>query len=366
MFNGSPSVCSIVQRAFQVACAAVLLATAIQTGFAAIPISTSAAYTQNFDGIGSASTAVLPADFRVDKATTLRTVGTFGAALTATDFVGGANLSTGAVNGIYNFGSGTTTTGADRAVGFVSSGSGAQSGNLYVQLVNNTGALLTGLQLSYSVEKYRMGINPAAFRIQLFYSLDGAKWLSAGDSFQTSFPADGGTLNSGFTPAPGTTVTVSNQNLSVAIPDGSNFYLAWNYSVASGSTTSNAQALAIDDISILGLSNTSSNPTATNPTATGAANPNTVQAGNSTLLTVTVTPGTNPVSTGLAVTADLSSIGGSAAQQFFDDGTHGDLTPGDNVFSLLAMLPISTSAGPKSLTLLIRDAQSRSGAASIS
>jgi hypothetical protein len=363
MFNGSPSVCPIVQRALQVACAAALLATAMQSGFAAIPISTSAAYTQNFDGIGSASTAVLPADFRVDKAATLRTVGTFGAALTATSFVGGANLSTGAANGIYNFGSGTTTTGSDRAVGFVSSASGTQSGNLYVQLVNNTGAPLTGLQLSYSVEKYRMGINPAAFRIQLFYSLDGATWISAGDLFQTSFPADGGTLNSGFTPAPGTTVTVSNQNLSVAIPDGSNFYLAWNYSVASGSTTSNAQALAIDDISILGLSNTS---TATNPTATGAANPNTVQAGNSTLLAVAVTPGANPVSTGLAVRADLSSIGGSPAQQFFDDGTHGDLTPGDNVFSLLATLPISTSAGPKSLTLSITDAQSRSAAATIS
>ena len=361
MFNGSPSVCSIVQRALRVACAAALLATAMQTGFAAIPISTSAAYTQNFDGIGSASTAVLPADFRVDKATNARTVGTFGAALTVTSFVGGANLSTGAINGIYNFGSGTTTTGSDRAVGFLSSGSGTESGNLYAQLINNTGAPLTGLQLSYTIEKYRMGINQAGFRIQLFYSFDGATWISAGDTFQTSFPADGGTLNSGFTPAPGTTVTVSNQNLSVAIPDGSNFYLAWNYSVASGTTTSSAQALAIDDISILGLSNTSSNPT-----ATGAANPNTVQAGNATLFTVTVTPGANPVSTGVAVTADLSSIRGSAAQQFFDDGTHGDLTPGDNVFSLLVTLPISTSAGPKSLTLSITDAQSRSAAASIS
>ena len=65
--------------------------------------------------------------------------------------------------------------------------------------------------------------------------------------------------------------------------------------------------------------------------ATGAANPSTVTSGGTTLLTVTVTPGTG--STGIAVTADLSGIGGSATQAFYDDGSNGDVTPGDNVFS---------------------------------
>lgn len=45
---------------------------------------------------------------------------------------------------------------------------------------------------------------------------------------------------------PGATVSVTNKTLSVAIPNGSNFYLAWNYPVSSGTTTTNAQALAID------------------------------------------------------------------------------------------------------------------------
>jgi len=71
----------------------------------------------------------------------------------------------------------------------------------------------------------------------------------------------------------------------------------------------------------------------TNPSGVGAANPNPVLAGNSTLLTVTVTPGTNPTSTALAVTADLTSIGGSATQTFLDDGNNGDVTGGDNIFS---------------------------------
>jgi len=96
-------------------------------------------------------------------------------------------------NGIYNFGSGTTTSGGtDRAIGFLSSGTGTKSGNLYGQFVNNTGAALTGLQISYDVEKYRSGTNSAGFSIQLYYSSDGTAWTSAGPNFLTSFAADAG------------------------------------------------------------------------------------------------------------------------------------------------------------------------------
>jgi hypothetical protein len=327
---------------------------------AAISLSISNTYTQNFDGIGTAATAPLPADFRVDALSTVRTVGTFSAALTATARMGGASLSTSAGNGIYNFGSGTTTTGADRAVGFLSSSGGTASGNLYAQLVNTTGGSLSGLQVSYGVEKYRNGTNAAGFRIQMFYSADGNTWTNAGSSFLTSFPADAN--NNGFATAPGAIVPVSSQTLSATIANGNSFYLAWNYSVASTSTTTNAQALAIDDISILGIPG----GTPTNPTGLGAASPGTVQAGNSTLLTIAVTPGANPASTGLAVTANLSAIGGSATQQFFDDGTHGDAVPGDNTFSFQAAVPAATSAGGKTIPSTIADAQARSGSTPIS
>lgn len=70
----------------------------------------------------------------------------------------------------------------------------------------------------------------------------------------------------------------------------------------------------------------------TNPTGIGAASPNPVAAGNVVLLTVTVTPGANPASEGLEVTGNLTAIGGSATQQFFDDGTNGDDTASDNIF----------------------------------
>lgn len=329
-------------------------------GLAALSLSTTTAVPQNFDGMTTSATAVLPADFKADKQAVVRTVGTYAGAVSATELAGGANLSTSAQNGIYNFGSGTNTTGADRAVGFLSSSNGTKSGNLYTQLVNNTGGNLTGLQISYDVEKYRNGSNPAGFSLQLYYSTDGTNWTSAGATFLTSFSANAD--NSGFSTAPGATVSISNQTLSATIPSGSNFYLAWNYSVTSGTTTSNAQALSIDNISILGLNAGGT----TNPSGIGAANPNTLTPGESTLLTVTVTPGTTPPSTGLTVNGNLSSIGGSTTQPFFDDGSNGDATPGDNIFSYQATVSGGTTGGAKTLPVTITDAQSRTGSAPIS
>ena len=165
------------------------LAGLIATGgaLAALSLSTSIPITEAFDGIGTTATATLPTDFRVDRLGTVRTVGSFAAALTATTQAGGANLSTTAANGVYNFGAGTTATGPDRAVGFLSSGTATQSGNLYVQLSNTTGSPLSGLQISYAVEKYRSGSNAAGFRIQLFQSFDGTSWTNAGSAFLTSF-----------------------------------------------------------------------------------------------------------------------------------------------------------------------------------
>lgn len=107
------------------------------------------------------------------------------------------------------------------------------------------------------------------------------------------------------------------------------------------------------------------NPPASNPSAVGAANPGTVMPGSNTLLTVTVTPGAMPTSTGLVVTANLTSIGGSATQAFFDDGTMGDATAGDLVFSFDALVPGSASAGTRSMTATVTDAQARMAGAAI-
>lgn len=94
-------------------------------------------------------------------------------------------------------------------------------------------------------------------------------------------------------------------------------------------------------------------PTA--PSGTGSANPATVAAGSSTQLTVTVTPGASPASTGITVTGDLSAIiPGNTAQPFVDAG--------NGAFNFTATVDPATTKGVKSLPITIADAQGRSSA----
>ncbi|MEP6946808.1 MAG: DNA/RNA non-specific endonuclease [Acidobacteriota bacterium] len=97
----------------------------------------------------------------------------------------------------------------------------------------------------------------------------------------------------------------------------------------------------------------------------GAASPSSVAPGGLTLLTVSVIPASAPASTGITVNADLTSIGGSATQQLFDDGTNGDETAGDNLFSYFATIPATTSGGIKSNAISIADAQARTASTTI-
>jgi Bacterial Ig-like domain/Lamin Tail Domain/Carboxypeptidase regulatory-like domain/Calx-beta domain len=99
--------------------------------------------------------------------------------------------------------------------------------------------------------------------------------------------------------------------------------------------------------------------------ASGSANPTSIEPGGSTLLAVAVSPDNSPPSTGITVTGDLTSIGGSATQQFYDDGTHGDLTIGDNVFSFFATSAANAATGAKSLPISVADAQAHTASANI-
>ena len=100
-------------------------------------------------------------------------------------------------------------------------------------------------------------------------------------------------------------------------------------------------------------------------TSAATAAPTSVAAGARVLFTVEVTPGTNPTSTGINVTADLSSIGGSASQALFDDGTNGDATSADNVFSFLADVRATVASGAHSITVSVSDSIARTGTTSV-
>src|SRR5436190_828704 len=93
--------------------------------------------------------------------------------------------------------------------------------------------------------------------------------------------------------------------------------------------------------------------------ASMSASPSTVSPGATTLLAVTVIPATTPPSTGITVVGDLTDIGGAASQPFYDDGTHGDITAGDNIFSFLATVTAETVPGMHVVTAVASDEQGR-------
>jgi hypothetical protein len=204
---------------------------------------------ENFDSIGTALNATLPTDWRIQNyilTSDVRKVNTYASAGNQTTQAG-STLSSSSSQGRWNYGATSPTS--DRAVGFLSSSSGTSSGNLYVTFSSGL-TTATGLKIEYDVEKYRTGTNAAGFRFQMFYSPDGTTWTSGGTDFLTSFAADATTA--GYPTAPGASVHV-NKLLNLPLVANEQLYLAWNYSVSTGSTITSAQGLGIDNVKITGV-----------------------------------------------------------------------------------------------------------------
>lgn len=107
--------------------------------------------------------------------------------------------------------------------------------------------------------------------------------------------------------------------------------------------------------------------TPTPPSGTGSATPATIPNDGTTAsaLRVVATPGTNPVSSGITVSADLTTLGGSATQALVDDGTGCDTTAGDLEFCATTTAATTVTPGPYSLPFTVTDAQARSGTGTI-
>ncbi|HEX8286627.1 MAG TPA: DNA/RNA non-specific endonuclease [Pyrinomonadaceae bacterium] len=99
--------------------------------------------------------------------------------------------------------------------------------------------------------------------------------------------------------------------------------------------------------------------------ASGSANPNVATPGAAVLLTVRVTPADTPPSTGIAVSANLSNIGGAENQTFYDNGTNGDATANDNIFSFAYTVPENITGGTRNIVATITDAQTRAATTAI-
>ncbi|MFZ4575250.1 MAG: choice-of-anchor X domain-containing protein [Phycisphaerales bacterium] len=99
----------------------------------------------------------------------------------------------------------------------------------------------------------------------------------------------------------------------------------------------------------------------TAPTGTLALTPATGYEGQSFNAFVTVTPGGNPASTGLAVSLDASAVNGGTLN-LLDDGNAPDAVAGDNIFSGSVTVGAGATLGARTISFGVADAQLRTGA----
>ena len=200
--------------------------------------------TQNFDGMGSSTTATIPSNWKVTAAgsgssASWNTSGN----LTAVTVQASSGSPTG--GGRYNWGS----SASERSLGFMTSGSYVSPNGIMVFYSNSGTSNINSLTLSYDLERYR--INSAAASVSFFFSTDGSTWTSVsnGDISTTALPT--GTSSYSFTPSgtPSPTncgvINKSSINIaSLSIAPSSGFYLKW----VLNTTGSSSQGIGIDNV----------------------------------------------------------------------------------------------------------------------
>jgi hypothetical protein len=201
--------------------------------------------TQNFDSMGSSATANLPAGWRVGSA---RDAIDWSNGLTTTTSAGGTTGS-GSISGggCYNFGNGINASSTDRGLGFVGAEGTLGVGvyrtprSIIYAFRNDTGRLITALDLSWSYEKYRNGSRTNEWTFFHGSSSSPSTAVAAGNQ---SYPSDGNTnlVN------PPTTTAKSLRIGNLSIAPGAFHYLRWTYTGIGGDTFSHG--LGIDDFSI--------------------------------------------------------------------------------------------------------------------
>ena len=206
------------------------------TGFCQINIPANSLVKENFNTIGSTATATLPSSWKMSSAGTGASSGyATGNNVTATTQA--ASSGTPTTGGRYNW---ATTPGTDRAIGFMSDAGYADGNAIFADYKNTTGATITSVNLSYSIERYR--INTGSASVALFSSTDGIAWTarSAGDISAAVFTP--GASSYTFT-SPQTVyknITISG----ISIANNTDIYFRWVFTT--GGT--NSQGLGLDDV----------------------------------------------------------------------------------------------------------------------
>lgn len=253
-------------------------------------------YIQNFNSMATTATAALPSGFKIGS--------NWNTGVSNTTTVNGTGFTGG---GIYNFGSGTST-GSDRAIGFLNTGSFTTPDSIILKITNNTGSAISTLEVSFDYEKYRSGSR--AFDWTFFHGDNAAPTIAATDG-NHSFPADANNTTYYATPL---VTSKSFVITGLSIPNGSDYYLRWTLTGVGGS--SNGQAIGIDNISLKPRSlPTLASPTATSVTTNSATLSATVSSfGSGTTL---INRGTTLNTTGTpTVSDDALNEGGTTLGSF--------------------------------------------------
>jgi len=202
-----------------------------------IPVTTSLT-TEDFDSLGTTASTLMPGSWKWGWNSSSGSMGSYTSGHQTVDNVAGGG-AVFATQGSYNFGAGNDATGSDRAIGCL-------TGSLYKDFT--VYVVLPSFYVSYDIEKYRAGAYAGA-RVQMYFSLNGSSWTSAGSDFQTMYAAD--PASAVYAPAPGSTTTVSGVYTPTAsIARNATFYVALNIAITSGSGTGNGQALGFDNFAI--------------------------------------------------------------------------------------------------------------------
>jgi Bacterial Ig-like domain/Ig-like domain CHU_C associated len=194
------------------------------------------AFTQDFNSLANTGTAVvstLPLGWTFEEA----------AANANTTYTAG----TGSANGgdTYSFGPAAST---DRALG------GIQSGNLIPNIgasfTNNTGAIITTLNIAYTGEQWRMGTLARVDRLEFSYSLNATSLLTgtytAEPTLNFTAPITTGIVGALDGNAAANRTLITATIIGLSIPNGATFWIKWSDFNATGAD----DGLAIDDFSI--------------------------------------------------------------------------------------------------------------------
>ncbi|MFN0011697.1 MAG: lamin tail domain-containing protein [Phycisphaerales bacterium] len=217
-----------------------------------------------------------------------------------------------------------------------------------------TGSGTSGVQFAASTVGFEQVIfkfdqrhsNTSSRYVQVIYSINGTTFQDApnglfmavdGDTWHTDRTID-------FTNVAGVN---NNPNFKVRVVSVFDPNLVNAYSASRPASTYAGGTLRPDLVSISGEA-----LVPTPPTGSPLASPSIVCAGSTVDLSVAAGIGQNPPSTGITVTANLSPIGGSAAEPM--------LTFDDALFFLDdVVVPFNTTPGIKSIVFTVRDAQDR-------